>query len=303
MNTKRSRPAVKAFVLCLALLQALFLPPPAGPLQQTAAAAEQRSIAAIWMWNTYAIWRDKEQTLQTLTQHGINLVYLQVDKDIPVDVYRTFIREAGALGIDIHALGGKPSWALPGKQGEMYDFIYWVKAYNNSSRSAERFDGIHLDVEPYVLPQWRTDRDTLIGYWMDTVSGFVEEVKTDSFLTTGADFPVWLDRFLVPDGKGGATTLTDWFFGRLDEITLMAYIDNAQDIVKAVSKELYEAAGKPVVIGMETMYNGEANSSFHALGRARLMGELDSVVRALSGYPSFAGHAFHEYDSWVALQD
>jgi hypothetical protein len=185
----------------------------------------------------------------------------------------------------------------------MYDFIYWVKAYNNSSRSAERFNGIHLDVEPYVLPQWRYDQDTLIGHWMDTLSGFVEEVKSDSYLTTGADFPVWLDRFLVPDGKGDTTTLTDWFFGRLDQITLMAYIDNAPDIVKAVTKELHQAAGKPVIIGMETMDNDEANTSFYALGRSQLTGELNTVVQALSGLPSYAGYAIHEYDSWVMLRD
>jgi hypothetical protein len=302
VKTKDYRFAAKTFILCLALLQAvMYLPPQADVARK--ASAEQRSVAATWMWNTYAIWRDKDQTLQYLTQNGINLVYLQVDKEIPVDVYRTFIREAGARGIEIHALGGKPYWALPDRQGEMYDFIYWVKAYNNSSRSAERFNGIHLDVEPYVLPQWRYDQDTVIGHWMDTVSGFVEEVKSDSYLTTGADFPVWLDRFLVPDGKGDTTTLTDWFFGRLDQITLMAYIDNAPDIVKAVTKELNEAAGKPVIIGMETMDNDEANTSFYALGRSQLTGELNTVVQALSSHPSYAGYAIHEYDSWVMLRD
>ncbi|TNJ65688.1 hypothetical protein FE784_13615 [Paenibacillus hemerocallicola] len=302
MKTKDYRFAAKTFILCLALLQAVMYLPPQADVSRKAS-AEQRSVAATWMWNTYAIWRDKDQTLQYLTQNGINLVYLQVDKEIPVDVYRTFIREAGARGIEIHALGGKPYWALPERQGEMYEFIYWVKAYNNSSRSAERFNGIHLDVEPYVLPQWRYDQDTVIGHWMDTVSGFVEEVKSDSYLTTGADFPVWLDRFLVPDGKGDTTTLTDWFFGRLDQITLMAYIDNAPDIVKAVTKELNEAAGKPVIIGMETMDNDEANTSFYALGRSQLTGELNTVVQALSGHPSYAGYAIHEYDSWVMLRD
>lgn len=302
MKTNHYRFAAKTFILCLALLQAVLYLPPQADVGGTAS-AEQRSVAATWMWNTYAIWRDKDQTLQYLTQNGINLVYLQADKEIPVDVYRTFIREAGALGIEIHALGGKPYWALPDRQGEMYDFIYWVKAYNNSSRSAERFNGIHLDVEPYVLPQWRTDQDTLIGHWMDTLSGFVEEVKSDSYLTTGADFPIWLDRFLVPDGKGDTTTLTDWFFGRLDQITLMAYIDNAPDIVKAVTRELDQAAGKPVIVGMETMDNDEANTSFYALGRSQLTGELNTVVQALSGHPSYAGYAIHEYDSWVMLRD
>lgn len=298
-----SRLAWKA-TFCLVLVFSLTVLPPAAGRTETAMAAEaDSSIVATWMWNTYAIWRDKEKTLEDLTQHGINRVYLQADADIPVDVYRTFIREAGERGIEVQALGGKPYWVLPERQGELYQFIHWVKAYNNSSLSAERFSGIHLDVEPYVLPQWQSEQDTLIGYWMDTVSGFVEEVKSDSFLTVGADLPVWLQWFLVPDGKGDTTTLTDYFIGRLDEITLMAYIDNAPGIVQAVSHELAEAAasGKPVVIGVDTMDNGESNSSFYGLGWGQMNEALNSVAAALSSHPAYSGYAIHEYDSWRVL--
>ncbi|MEF3302707.1 hypothetical protein [Paenibacillus sp. GYB003] len=301
MNNKMTRFAAKA-LLCLALAGPAVLPAQIGPTPRAAAEGTGK-IAATWMWNTYAIWRDKDGTLDYLAQNGINLVYLQADDDIPPDVYRTFIREAGARGIEVHALAGKPDWVLPGHQGELYDFIYWVKAYNNGSRSSERFGGIHLDVEPYVLPQWQTDRDTLIGYWMDTVSGFAQQVKSDSYLTTGVDIPVWLDGFLVPDGKGGTTTLTDYIIGRFDHITMMAYIDNAEGIVKAVSKELTEAAGKPIVIGVETMNNYEANSSFYAKGRAAMTSELGTVVGALSSHPSYGGYAVHEFDSWMRLKE
>lgn len=301
--------AKAALALALAGLLAA-IPPAAGGTVLAAATAQEVSaangdrIAAVWMWNTYEIWRDKTGTLDKLTANGINLVYLQADPDIPLEVYRDFIREAGSRGIAVHALAGKPYWVFPDRQSELYDFIYWVKAYNNASRSSERFDGIHLDVEPYVLPEWQTEsgREAIIGYWMDTVTGFTEQVKSDSFLTTGIDIPVWLDGFLVPDGKGGTTTLTDFFIGHTDQITLMAYIDNAPGIVRAVSKELQEAAGKPVVIGVETMDNGEANSSFHALGSGIMYGVLSEVVAALSGSPSYAGFAIHEYDSWIRLK-
>lgn len=305
MNLVWSRLVLKAS-LCLALvLSPTVLPSPEGSANTAIAAEAENKVVATWMWNTYAIWRDKEMTLDYLTRYGVNRVYLQADTDIPLDVYRTFIREAGERGIEVQALGGKPYWVLPDRQGELYEFIFWVKAYNNSSRSSERFNGIHLDVEPYVLPQWQTDQDTLIGYWMDTVSGYVQEVKSDSYLTVGADLPVWLQWFLVPDGKGDTTTLTDYMIGRLDEITLMAYIDNATGIVKAVSHELTEAAasGKPVVLGVDTMDNGEANSSFYGLGQGRMYETLSAVASALSDHPAYSGYAIHEYDSWRLLDN
>lgn len=79
-------------------------------------------------------------------------------------------------------LDGAPDWVLAEKQGKLHQFIDWVNTYNNSVPPGERFNGIHLDVEPYVLPQWRSDPDKMLGLWMDTISGFVQQVKADTQL-------------------------------------------------------------------------------------------------------------------------
>lgn len=298
-----SRFVAKIMVLCLAVAAVSFLPAH-GDVAGKAYAADRPTVAT-WLWNTYAIWKEKEKTLDFLAQNGVNLLYLQIDEDIPADIYRTFIREAADRGIEVHALGGAPNWVLPQQQTKLYQFIQWVKTYNNSARPIERFNGIHLDVEPYVLPQWRSDPDTILGFWMDTVSGFVEEVKSDSYLTTGVDLPVWLSGFSVRDGYGGRTTLSSWMIHKLDQVTLMAYIDNAQGIIKAVSNELDEAekAGTPVIVGVETFNNYEPNSSFYAKGRTQMMSELNTVVQTLSSKSSFAGYAVHEYESWASLKE
>lgn len=298
-----------AGAFCLAVAHTLFLLPAgkndAGAGAEIAYAAERRHVTATWMWNTDRIWGEKEKTLDSLEQKGVNLLYLLIAEGIPADVYSAFIREAGERGIEVHALGGAPNWVLPEHNEKLYKFIDWVKSYNNNVLPAERFKGIHLDVEPYVLPQWRTEQDALLGLWMDTVSGFVEEVKADSSITVGASLPVWLDGFRVRDGYGGRTTLSDWMIRRLDQITLMAYRDNAKDILASVADELElaEKAGKPVVVGVETLNNGEPNTSFYPLGRAYMMRELDTVIRTLSGKSSFAGHAVHEMEGWSALKD
>lgn len=70
--------------------------------------AEDQQIVATWLWNTYSIWKEKDKTLDFLGRNGINLLYLQIDEDIPTEVYSTFIREAESRGIKVHAFRWSP---------------------------------------------------------------------------------------------------------------------------------------------------------------------------------------------------
>jgi hypothetical protein len=144
-----------------------------------------------------------------------------------------------------------------------------------------------------------------MGLWMDLVTGFVQQVKADTHLTTGADLPVWLDKVSLNDGYGGKTTLSDWMIHKLDQVALMAYIDNANDIIKAVSNEVDEAekAGTPVIIGVDTFNNNEEHGSFYTKGSSQMQSELNSVVQAFSSKSVFTGYAVHEYDSWSTLKE
>lgn len=290
---------MKAALLCIAFILLI------APFQTAPAHAQQQPAVATWMWNTYSIWTDRANTLDALQRHGVNLVFLQIDTDIPADVYRSFLAEASQRGIEVHALDGAPDWVLPRSSLKLYQFIDWVKTFNAGSQPAEQFRGIHLDVEPHVLPEWYTDQDTVIGLLMDTISGFVEEVKSDSALITGASLPVWLDGFNVRDGYGGRTTLSDRLIRQLDQTTLMAYRNSSDPILTSVSKELDEAekAGKPIIIGVETLNNYEPDTSFYDKGRAELNAALSTVIAASTGKASFAGYAVHEFSSWLTLRN
>ncbi|WCK53215.1 hypothetical protein PP175_17640 [Aneurinibacillus sp. Ricciae_BoGa-3] len=295
----------KILLISFAVVVLSCLCPLQGGLSTHVFAAPQPK-EATWVWNTYSIWKDKDKTLDFLTKNRVNLIYLQIDPDIPNNVYRTFIREATNRGIEVQALGGAPDWVLPEHQKKMYQFIYWVTTYNKSVVPAERFNGIHLDVEAHVLPQFKSDKDRVIGLWMDTISGFVQEVKSeDPTLTAGADLPAWLHIFNVHDGHGGTETLSSWMCGKLDQVTLMAYVDNAQGIIQASSISLSEAekAGKPVIVAVETMNSSEPNISFYSKGKNKMMSELEKVKSALSSNTSFSGIAIHHYESWSSLRD
>jgi hypothetical protein len=296
--------AARAMIICLAATQ-LFLFLPACATVTNKAYAENRHITATWLWNTYSIWREKDKTLDFLGQNGVNVLFLQIDEDIPAGIYSDFIQEASSRGIEVHALGGAPDWVLPDGQRKLYRFIDWVHTYNNNVRPVERFNGIHLDIEPYVLPEWQKNPDTLLGYWKDTVSAFAQQVKADSHLTVSMDLPVWLDGLKTHDKYGRSTTLSSWMMDNLDQVTLMAYLDNSQNIIKSVANEIDEAekTGTPVIIGVDTFNNEAANSSFYTKGKSNMLSELNTVAQGLSNKSSFVGYAVHDYDSWSRLKE
>lgn len=312
MNIQRkllgTRLVEKVLFLCLAITQAIVsLPAAAGTSSQIDVSAAGRPLyKATWMWNTGLQLKNMDSTFRFLEQNGVNLVFLQVDADVPAADYGSFIGRASASGIEVHALGGAPDWVLQDHQVKMYKLIDWVKTYNGGVRAEQRFKGIHLDVEPFVLPEWYADTDATLGLWRDTVSGFVEEMRTETpGLVAGADLPVWLDQFQVPDGQGGRSTLSAWMIRTLDLTVLMAYRDNASDIIASVASKLDEAesAGKPLIVAVETLPNAERDITFYTKGSAQMLRDLGIVCETFGSRAAFAGYAVHDYDGWSRLAE
>ncbi|PZE20575.1 hypothetical protein [Paenibacillus xerothermodurans] len=307
---KSFRPHIlaKVTILCLALLQAPFLLTMTdGTGQRAYAATPDRALyQSTYLWKTDELLKNRESTFQFLQENSINLAFLQIDPDVPQSEYISFIQQAGARGIEVHALGGAPDWTLRHKQVKLYELIHWVKLYNNSAPQDARFTGIHLDVEPYVTKEWFKDTDTMIGLWKDTISGFVEEMRIETpGLVAGADMPVWLEAIDVPDGHGGRTSLSNWMIRMLDQTTLMAYRDNAAAILGSVQHELAEAErnGKSVIVAVETVKTDEGPITFHPKGKNYMKQELSVVNEKLKHRLPFHGHAIHDFHAWIQLRD
>ncbi|WP_248926016.1 hypothetical protein [Paenibacillus hamazuiensis] len=303
-----SRLAVKAAVLCAAFAQiAISVPAQAGMANQAnAASADRPSYSATWIWDTSSRLKNADGAIQYFRDNGFNLVFMQIDPDVPKESYKTFNKKAAASGIEVHALGGAPDWILREKQIKVYQLIDWVKIYNQSAAAEEQFKGIHLDVEPYVMKAWHADTDTMLGLWRDTVSGFVEEMKLETpQLVAGADLPVWLEMFDVPDGQGERTTLSNWMIRKLDQTTLMAYRDNVPDIISSITTELKEAErnGKPVIVAVETLPSEDLSISYFHKTKAQLTSDLGEVEKQLGGSASYAGYAIHDADGWTGLKE
>lgn len=266
---------------------------------QTAEAREQDGFST-WVWNPWLLRTSSDDLLRFAASNNVTTLYVQIDAEMAATDYAAFIRRASAQNIRIYALDGAPGWALDRSLPQ--SFLSWLSAYQSSANADERFSGIHIDVEPYLLAQWESDRDALLTQWKDSINTLLEGAKRLK-LPAEADMPFWFDEHRMPGEKG---TLSAWMIDRFDGVTIMAYRDSGEQIAEVAKNELAEAEklGKPLRIAVETNPSAETPQiTFYEEGKAFLNSQLEVVRQKLSSSPSFAGFAVHDYAGWKKMQE
>lgn len=261
---------------------------------------------AMWLWQSNLITTEPDQILSFAKDNGVNLLYLGIDTTIKASYYQPFIKRARAAGIEIEALGGKTSWAFTENRNKILDLVDWVIKYNQSVTNAETIGGIHLDIEPYTLPAWKTDQQTeIIKQWMGNVEAYVDYIRKNSVLTVNCDIPFWLDKTPIPSDPN--TSISKWLISKHDSVTVMAYRDRADgpnSISSLVPRVMTVADSleKKVLIGVETKVSSEGDFvTFYEEGNAYMNSELNKLPGLMSSYASYHGVAVHSYEYWKKL--
>lgn len=259
-------------------------------------------VKGTYIWEAERTINEQDEILAFAKENGLNLLYVRLDLQQPYDAYSDFVEKAHAAGIEVHAMGGHPVWVFEKNRSRIMKLVHYVKSYNHQVSRQQQFDGIHLDIEPYVLPQWHEDKDAMFRQWMDNIEAFAAETKRDSHLKTSVDLAVWLDRYSVPGDPG--TSFSKWMIEKLDHVTLMAFRDRADGSggIAAVVKDEMKFAdelGKKLIVAVEMKESPEGGHiSFYEEGKSEMLRELAKLPKLLGEHPSFMGHAVHAYDYW-----
>ncbi|MDR9852741.1 hypothetical protein RJP21_03870 [Paenibacillus sp. VCA1] len=271
-----------------------------APAPKTAAAPHDQK--ATWLWKTEWIRRDPQEVLTFLTRHEVNLVYLQINADIPVTYYKSFIKQSAALGIEVDALNGAPRWGLTSNRQEITGFLNWVKSYQQAAGENEAFHGIHVDIEPHLLPEWKEDLPDVIRQWESNVRYLRNEADRMG-LPLSADIPFWLGNYTASDGK---TALNRFMIGQFDSVTVMSYRNTAKGINDIAQSTLKAAAdlGKAAMAAVETKPSLEGDFiTFYQEGAEVMYDQMAELQDMLKDNPAYAGIAIHDFDGWRDLKN
>jgi hypothetical protein len=259
------------------------LDPPSTPAPATGSDALITPGRGLWVWNTYSLTDsadpgELDSFFGFCAAHHINQVYLSVEflkpsaDASPLSEFknpeglRTFLSRAHALGMKVEALAGTPEWAAREHHAEARAVIDSVAAFNQKSGSAERFDGIHFDVEPYSLVGYADPafRPQLLKQFLELVEECKDRAHSEGGLTFSCDVPAWFYTDnpsarleLLVDFHGTVKTVGEHLTDLLDSVTIMDYRNEADGaggiILSGIPSLKYAAAqGKKIQVGLET---------------------------------------------------
>jgi hypothetical protein len=265
-------------------LLAVFLTP-AAPAH-AATRSTRPNVRAMWLWNRPPV----AQVITWATGHGVREILVYVPPKPDLGYLRELRVRASAVGVTLSALGGEPTWTTDHAAA-----LAWQRA----AAGTGLFSRIHLDVEPYTLPAWRTDRTATTRAYL----ALLDKLRAARTLPLEADVPFWYGQHTI-SGRNLATEV----LARLDAITVLSYRDTATgpgSVLDVGADYLARGAtaGKPVRLAVETQPLADCPyCTFAGKGAAALTaatGQIDATATA--GYPSYAGLAIHHYASWQAL--
>lgn len=269
----------------------------------------------MWVWDARLIMSEEGRShlLAFSRKRRIGVLYLSAyDLRPPMDQhYRQFNRMAHRQGIQVHALAGDPRWGKPQYHRVPLEWLQGVRRMNLSASMEERFDGIHTDVEVYLLSKsWKEHPEVLLGGYLDLNAKMAQAVKEGPLpMEFSVDIPFWFDddssyRILW---NGQVKLPAQHVLDTVDAVTVMAYrnfAEGSDGTVHLVSLEMNYAdrIGKKVTIGQETQENlYPAYVTFGGTSCRALHSEMEKIRGALGRRPSFGGFAIHHYESYKKL--
>jgi Cadherin-like beta sandwich domain/Bacterial Ig domain len=289
---------------------------------------------AIWIWEkaSYNLFYNdgSKEVLDALAQDTatfqsdpVTTFYLGIDQlygkrvmqEAPEKV-RAFVSWAHSRGYKVHAtIAGGTILPYMGAYSRYHEIavrtMEEVINYNLSAAPDERFDGVNVDIEPYILPDFKTAQPSVQIQYLDGLYKMIQRRDAAGInLPFGTVIPKWFDTAAQAQNipwRGSTTWLSEHVQNISDYVAIMDYRDTADGSAGIIQGALGELAyansiGKPgsVVIAVETLDIADGGDpetiTFREEGRTYMENELDKVYAAAGSDPAFAGIAMHHYD-------
>ncbi|QPC47586.1 hypothetical protein [Mangrovibacillus cuniculi] len=253
-----------------------------------------------WLWNTTLIQTEPNSVLQFLEKEKVTALYLQLNQDIPMEDYQSFVEKAQLTGISVYIADGAPSWTF--RKSFVTNFFEWVKQYQESASPMQQFKGIHLDIEPYLLNGWTDNQKRIVNQFQHTIL-LSESYSKELGLPLNLAIPFWFDEITFKN-KQGKGILSEWVIHQADEVAIMAYrntLAGSGGILSIATSEIKYANkhNKKVIVSMETTrLPGEDFVTFYGMDKEYLNTSVQGVRKHFESYRSFHGIAVHSYASW-----
>ena len=264
------------------------------------AAQAKRTSRALWVWDSAPLLQDasaRQRFLAFCRARGIDISWLQVTRSPAEnklqheDRWRELIQDAHRSSVKIHALDGDPAYVLRERHYVVLTLVDTIIRFNRDAPADARFDGIHLDIEPYLLAGWELPviRERLLAEYLELNARVQRAVDAEGGLEFGVDIPFWWPRPEILD--------------LVDNAGIMDYrnVAGGDDGLIALARDLLEYGNETkakIFVGVETSPVAKVELpklTFDGRSNAEMEHELALAHAAFRGDRSYAGFAIHHY--------
>lgn len=313
----RSAAVVAAILGIVAAIAAQSSPPPA-PAPGVLPVPDR----GVYLWRAAGRMHDARRVCAVTRRIGATALWLAVSRSMleRPDTLAGFLSAATHGRLRVHAVLSENTWALASGHASGLARVDRILAWNRQQGEATRFAGLQLDVEVHALPRFkaakRLRRDDperadpvireMLGQWLDWNAAVAARAANAELpLPVGVAVPHWL---LKPSTdyavtwRGRNRNVVDHLLDLVDEVVVMAYVENPKAAAKLAADEvrLADAADRRgrVRVALNVSPRAEAGTSLFALGWPAVEKALAATDNTYAGRRGYAGTAIH---MWAGL--
>lgn len=285
-----------------------------------------------WLWTPikYITPQYRDSIISGAKKNGINVIYLSIDSYLDIfvmpegadkdrekmnfdKIIKDFIRVANKNGIRVDAEAGWQNWSEEGhlyKPGAILDYVISFNVENE-----EKFRGFQYDVEVYLLPQYKTNKEEVLGNFVSLVDQTVSKLD-NSDLHLSVVIPEFYDDS-TPETKsfrykGKRKYALDHLLTVLErrsgsKIIIMSYRNESRGdngAIKISEDEIHVANSysTKVIIAQETGDVPPPYITFFNTSRSHFNQQVALIEKAFEKESSFGGTAIHYINSFLDLK-
>ena len=225
-----------------------------GPAPPPSAAVAPALRPACWIWDTQDRLARPDRSWETfLLRQGIGTVFVQIPRQLDDDLGH-LVCELRTQGLQVHALFGDRHDVLAEGRRASLARLDELLRWQDTRPEQERFQGLHVDVEPYLLGGFAGARRqhllTLYLYLMEEIEARAHQAG----IPAGFDIPCWYDQGPALELAGVSQLAHQHILERADAVALMSYRTSAEGVLQCSQSEREWAARlhKPLWLGLET---------------------------------------------------
>jgi predicted small lipoprotein YifL len=261
-----------------------------GPASATVAPAASSPIRprlAAWAWDARAARADPAGFAQRVAAIGLETLFLQVEPEL--EQQSMLIDALAAAGVRVIALDGYAD-AASHPQALEQD-IALIHRYN--ARHAAHIAGFQVDVEPYLLPDFRLDAGTVFGQYLAMLA------RLRAQLGPGLEFSAAIPFWYASERVAGRS-LAELVIEATDVVAVMSYRSDRARVAELARPSLCLAArhGRSAWVGLE--YTRLASEVHLVLQKSQLGSR---VRRQAGGLYLQAGEGLPVAGSYVVKAD